>query len=629
MPPKHLDRHSDQSALFQSVRGLLWSGSFVLFSSVAAYGYNFVRSNIFNQMPAIAALADRSLFTQDFYIQEMLGFTARSYYYHLILMFHQMGVSLPVVAFGLFLLAFGSMVGGLWAIGAHLGKSPVAGMMLAFLGLATIDGTVGSTGIFRTEPVAAVYAMGLAIWGIYFCCARRWRLGYLMFGLAGLLQFLVGFLPACLWGVGLLAGTVFRGRIGQFVSASVIFCLLVGIVYVPMVMAGNTSSDALSNAEFVKLYAYVRHPHHIVMSSFSVDDWRDFFGYAGAGLVSLRLSDRLSFAQKRDLTATVVVAGVLLLMGYVFVEHVPVALIAKLQLARVTPFVMLTVWMAVSVLACEYHERQNYPVSLLLLALPLVHGYGVIALLLLTLALWLAKRMGKAYDGQPAYLKPFVQLNTLKMTARRSVIVAYVAFFIVLLICWPHSPILFLSLAYPLTQQYFPVFYRRSRPYFKLATVGIVFYLGLHLAGVVDNVGLTPLHKKITVYAPPRDALEQLATDFGQVSPVDALVMVPPTDSVFRFHSNRSVVVTFKSFPFTDQGILTWEARLEDILGPLNAQTRASSMQKTYGLLSSKELVDIAQRYGAGYVLTQQKWHPDIAGRMVLQRDDWVVWQLP
>jgi len=628
-----LSKHLDKNSLFQLVRRLFWPGSCVLFSSVTAYGYDFVRPNIFNQMPAIAALADRSLFTQDFYIQEMLGFTARSYYYHLILLFHQMGFSLPVVAFGLFLLAFGSMVCGLWAIGAHLGKSPVAGMMLAFLGLATVDGTVGATDIFRTEPIAAVYAMGLAIWGIYFCCARRWRLGYLMFGVAGLLQFLIGFLPACLWGIGLLAGTVFRGRIGQFVGAFTIFCGLVGLVYVPMVMTGSTSSDALSNAEFVKLYAYVRHPHHSVMSSFSIGGWRDFLGYVGVGLVSLRLSDRLSFEHKRDLTATVVVAVGLLLTGYVFVEHVPVALMAKLQLARVTPFVMLTVWMAVSVLACEYHERQNYPVSLLLLALPLVHGYGAIALLLLTLALWLAKRTGTTHNGQlaasSAYLKPFVQLNTTKLTARRSAIAAYVVFLIVLLICWPHSPVLFLSLAYPLTQRYFPAFYRRSRPYFRLATVAIMLYLSLHLAGVIDNVSLTPLHKKIKVYASPQSALEQIAVDFNQVSPADALVMVPPSDSVFRFYSNRSVVVTFKSFPFTDQGILTWAARLEDILGPLDAQTRATSMQETYGSLSSEALVDITRRYGAGYVLTQQKWHPDIVGRVVAQRDDWVVWQLP
>ena len=110
----------------------LWPSSFVLLSSLVAYGYSFARSNIYNQVPVIQAMIDGDLFRRDFYIQEMTGFTPRFYYYHLVILFHQLGMSLPVAKFVLFVAAFGSMVAGLWAIGQYLGRSPFAGVVLAF-----------------------------------------------------------------------------------------------------------------------------------------------------------------------------------------------------------------------------------------------------------------------------------------------------------------------------------------------------------------------------------------------------------------------------------------------------------------------------------------------------------------
>ena len=627
---------------------LLWPASFVLLSSLVAYGYSFAGSNMFNQIPVMEALIDKSLFSRDFYIQEMAGFTPRFYYYHLILLFHSLGLSLSAAAFGLFVLAFSSMILGLWAIGGYLERfamgeaersrsissqaSSFTGLALAFLGLSALAGTLGVTDIFRVEPIAAIYAMGIAIWGIYFCCRRQWQLGYLMFGLACLLQFLIGFLPACLWGISLLLETVFRRRPGQFFGTLAIFSLFVALVYVPMVAAGNTSSAALSDATFVHLYGYVRHPHHLIESSFPAKKWRDFVCLVGVGLISLRLSDRLSSALKRDLALTLGVTCGLLLLGYVFVELIPVALVAKLQFARATPFAMITVWTAVSVVAGEYHQRGNYPVSLLLLALPLVDRVGPIALLVLTLSLLLAKSGAKSgaksVKGQP-FWAPLMRLETIRLTARRDIAIAYTLFLTVLLACGSYLPVFFASLAYPHLRQS-PRFFQRSRPYFQAATVGLVFYLALLITGTISSTALTPLHRNIRVHPQPEDALAQIAVQFGQTSPADALVLVPPSDEVFRFYSHRSVVVTFKSFPFTDRGILTWQARLESILGPPNAQMMSADYAyELYRQRSSQTLSALAQSYDASYILTQRGWHPDLTGTVVNRVGNWEIWQLP
>lgn len=223
------------------------------------------------------------------------------------------------------------------------------------------------------------------------------------------------------------------------------------------------------------------------------------------------------------------------------------------------------------------------------------------------------------------------------MSRQRNISITYGLFFVVLLACWSYLPIFFASLAYPLLQPAFPRVFGRwqspskggSRPYVKAATVGLALYLCLHLSGTIGSMALTPLHRKVKIYAPPTNTLAEVAVDFGKTSPVDALVLVPPSDQVFRYYSNRSVVVTFKSFPFTDRGIVTWQQRLEDVLGPLDKDMMNDDYtHERYRQRSAAEIEALARKYGANYILTQRDWHPNLAGTIVNQVNEWEVWQL-
>ncbi|MEO0456388.1 MAG: DUF6798 domain-containing protein [Cyanobacteria bacterium P01_A01_bin.114] len=619
---------------FKSILRPLETYSFVLLSALAAYGYSFTRPNTYNQFPAIAALLNPDLFSQDFYIQAMTGFTPRFYYYHLMIFLNQLGLSLPLVAFGLFVIAFCSMVFGLRAIGKLLGHTAFSGLALAFLGIAITVGTLGHTSIFKLEPISAVYAMGLSVWGIYFCFCRRWRLGYLMFGAACLLQFLIGLLPGCLWGVILLIEAIRQRRLAKLLGPLLILGLFASLVYVPMVAAGNTSSTALSDAEFIHLYGYVRHPHHIIVSLFLFEEWQTFVSLIGASLICLRLSETLSPNHRRDLALVMVTTCALVIVNYIFVELLPIAFIAKLQFARATPFALLAALAAISVVASEYHRRGNYPVSLLMLALPLVDRVGPAILLVLTALLWWAKALGKAprqahLVEQTPLMKSLRQLDQIKLTAPRAVAIAYTLFLIVLLACWAYLPVFFASLAYPLLRRPYPKFFQRSRIVARAGIAGLLLYFGLNISGTLVNSRLTPLHRKVKLYPRVDDAFKTIAIQFRQMSPSDALILVPPSDGVFRYYSERSVVVTFKSFPFTDQGILTWKTRLERILGPLEAGTLSEVYTDVaYRQRSGQELTEIAREYQAGYILTRRQWHPDIEGTIVASVEGLVIWQL-
>ncbi len=139
--------------------------TFVLIGSLIVYGYEFPTSNIRNQIPSVLSLLEPQLYQNDFYIQEMTRFTPRYYYYHLIYFPVKLGLSLPIVCFIYYLFAFCSFVLGLYAIGKLLGKSRLSAAVLAFLGLAAANGTIGGVDLFRTEPIPAIYGMGLTLWG--------------------------------------------------------------------------------------------------------------------------------------------------------------------------------------------------------------------------------------------------------------------------------------------------------------------------------------------------------------------------------------------------------------------------------------------------------------------------------
>ena len=375
----------DLTSSKESWKQKLVTYTFVLLSTLIAYGYSFQRVNIYNQIPSIFSLLDPELYQNDFYIQEMVRFTPRFYYYHLIYLPAKLGLSIPAVCFFYYALALFSFILGLYALGQYLGHSKLSGATLAFLGLAVSSGTLGFADIFRVEPIPSIYAMGITVWGLYFCFRKQWILGYLFFGIACLLQFLVGLLPACLLAPSLMLYAVRnKAARNQRIRIAVLSFLTLGslasLVYVPMVVTGSTSSGAIGNAEFVYLYGYVRHPWHIILSTFSDESWRNFVIFISAGILCIQTSNSLDSEHKLNLILIICTSLFLLLLGYLFVEIYPLSFFAKLQLVRTTPFALIAVLIAISVLVGEYYRKGHIALSLLLIVVPVMDNFGDMAL---------------------------------------------------------------------------------------------------------------------------------------------------------------------------------------------------------------------------------------------------------
>ncbi|MEM9484272.1 MAG: DUF6798 domain-containing protein [Cyanobacteria bacterium P01_F01_bin.116] len=580
---------------------------------LVAYGYEFSRENVFNQMPAVMALLDPTLYGQDFYVQEMVQFTPRSYYYYALALPVKLGLSLPVVCFIYFAIAFTAFGLGLYAIGLHLGQSKLSAAVLALLGLAVADGTVGYTDLFRRSPLPSVYAMGIAIWGIYFCLQQRWVRGYLILGLSCLLQILIGVLPGLLFTPALIVHGVRTNRWQQGFWAWGVLLVLAGLVYSPMMLLGNTGSDLLSGRDFVWLYGYVRHPHHIILSVFSVKAWWRFVYFMAAGLVCIYGSQQLKCDQKVTLALTILTGFCLLAVGYGLVELYPIATVAKLQLARATPFMLLMVLSAIAVYASEYYHRGNHALALCLMAAPVIdNAGGLITLIIVSLTL--------------LKLGPDSFWQIVSKRANALPWLSHGLFLIVLMVTYSYHLGLFLAFAYPFLSDQFPGWGKRLRiAGYSLTAIASMFVV-LHISGVVVHRSLSPVHRAIKLAPLVDEPVKTLAVNFRDRQPANSLVLVPPSERLFRFYSERSVVVSFKGFPFTDAGMVTWQGRMEDVLGDLPANVEAFLDQR-FSQRTGEELAAIAAKYGATHILTRQDWHPEIPGSQLIEgQENWAIW---
>ncbi|MEM1128012.1 MAG: hypothetical protein AAGI71_15305, partial [Bacteroidota bacterium] len=341
------------------------------------YGYVFPHENLNIEIPPILAMLDPGLYPRDFFVQEMLRFTPRTYYKHLVASLATLGMGVDGAYFVLYLVAVTAFGAGLFKLGEAAGGHTLAGVLLVWWGLTAAAGSVGDNPLFRNGPIPMTLAGPLSVWGLYAVWRRAWIPAYACFGGACLLQFLVGLLPAVLV-APLLAADVLRGRRWLTgLGAGLALGLGAGAVYVPMVLQGTTGTDLLSNEAFVRIYGVIRHPHHIVPSAWPLQTWIDLVGLHLGGLFLLKRA-RAAAVVQWGVRAAVSVMALALLATYLFVEVWPLAVVAKLQLARTTPFSSLIVWVGLLTVLGQALRHRHVLIVALLAVVPVSSQPGLL-----------------------------------------------------------------------------------------------------------------------------------------------------------------------------------------------------------------------------------------------------------
>lgn len=555
--------------------------------------------------PLQAAL-DPALFQRDFTVQESLRFSPRFYYNQLILLPARAGLPLAWSVALWHVVALAAFVGALHALAnsLRLGGGVRAVLMLWLL---TINvGILGAVFLYTHAPVPSVWAGAVAACGAALAVRQRWVAAFACFGGAALLQFLVGFYAGLLALPALLVAAR-RERL----PAVVAWAAGLALVYGPLWFSGRADHDALGNDAFVEIYAQLRHPHHLVPSTWPSILWqRALLFYAGAWYFLHRTSAGRPRIERTVVHGTLALAAVALAANYVFVELIPSAFVAKLQPARITPLVQAVILALLATRVQAAFDQRRRVLGVLLCLMPLTLYPGLV--------LGLAAVLAAPENAKRGFSWPLLLLGAAVLVAFR-----------------PYA-------------QTIGYYVNRFGPWVLLVGVQLIPYAlhrvrgallagtGLAVAGAAGAAVLSVradwpdrLAHRFAIDAGPLDPPGVLGRRFRDRSDKEALVLVPPTSEPwsFKLHAQRAVVVDDKNIPFTDAGLKEWHRRMEAVLG--RPFVRDLDVAAAWRARSAAELLGVAAQFGAGHLLTRDEWHPELPGRRLDTEQGWTLWELP
>ena len=438
------------------------------------------------------------------------------------------------------------------------------------------------------------------LWGVYFWVRGRVSLAGACLGLAGLFH-----LNHALAGIGLWLGLMvlrlapsppysrerglqsevsdFKSQIhfshspafrGEGVVATLLLLALCAPAIAPAMKAVLSKTSSLPLSEFVSLYVRLRHPHHYDPSSWPVALWLSFLLPIAVAIPAYRIATREAPTpqRRRAVHACLLFAATLALaLLFAGVWYVSEPLI-QMSLYRFSIFPKL-----LSCVAAAWLIRRNarWRVGLRVLLACMLAGLTVtiaadvrFPMFLKTNAfpLWLFALLATAATLRPRVLGWGKELFGM---------LAGLCIFISLVLSWDK--------------------------------LGIA-----HDGSRSDDAGY------LTVCHWARDR-----------TPADAVFLVPPDEQSFRLHARRAIVVNFKNVPQLSGELGEWRDRLQNVLAmndvralPRPFHRALDDIRLRYARLTTSQLVTVAQRYGARYVVSVHPLNTTQVGQPVFSTPD-------
>lgn len=320
-------------------------------ASYLRFGYRYGAGDQDELLPSVLHLLDGSLFTQDWLVQTITsGVNVRTYFLWLTAL---PSLVLPtwLVFFALWALVFGAVAYGVHALALEIGRDQLAAAAGTFVALVvTVRWTLGDNAVLYDLLTPEGVAWAFAIPAIPLFLRRRHVAAGVLLGLAAWFHLLAGAQTALVLGLVGLGGAVARADLeGQQLRADLASLVrfagafvLVGLpILVPVALEQLAPAGEVRMPPFY-IHAQFRNPHHHLFFSFDPAHHARFWPVVIAGVVSgAWLARRGELRHGRALVGGGLVIAVLCAASIVFVEVVPVTLVAKLQFFKLTVLVTL------------------------------------------------------------------------------------------------------------------------------------------------------------------------------------------------------------------------------------------------------------------------------------------------
>lgn len=576
-------------------------------------GFIVAQGDLSTYIATPMAIANPAIFTQDFSIQAFLQPNAQSISDLFCALQMRLGMSWQMVSIVGYIITAAVFGAGIIAISRHFCKENawVMAGSLMFLSLYAVSGLrIGRNPIWYHSFYYAQLGFCLSVWAFYFGLKRKWMKAFIFITAATLFHFTVGSYSAAYMVIFLLLDTWREKKWKQMLVITPWVAAGIG-VYLLMYLGGSTNTGVLSGEEFVKIHAFLRHPHHHVPSSWETLEWINYIAYIiGVGALTYAIAHRDE--QYKTLRYIFLVStglmGLILLANYLFVEVVPLAFVAKLQPARcVFIYRFFLAGILAYVIQLSWREKA-YLNAALILAFACIPQFGIqtfSGFFILGLGLALAV---KAFAANKKWLIIehlttfgvilLIGLFFIITNGNIAIIMLYFKIFAILIIGYLLTMLIRLDL-------------KKSgriamRVLVGLAAVVLFLIPWVDIQGQFERIRLKPVR---IMYGPldQDENIIALAERFKENTSPDILFFGDPHDiktAYFRLYSERSSVVAYKNMPFTDEGMREWVDR-QLAMGALkqDADGYYHKYEPAFSEMTPQAVMDYCLTYQATHLL--------------------------
>ena len=560
----------------------------VLFGTLAATlsGYVFVHAEL---LPIVFRIMDPGYLANDFQTNAAVGFGPRFYFVHTMA---ALGKPIPLpIAYAAFYLLIYIAVTAITAFAARdiTGSSIAALIAATLIASSLVPFHLSAPARLTVEHVVphflampfALCAVWQGIRGSPIMAALTAVPAILAHPMLGLESAVLGLAAAFarnaihLRPIAIVAFTRCAARFKRLGFAVLIVFAASLFWIVPTLLTGVQSS--LSAEEFVRIYAHFRHPHHLIPSGWALDEYALGALFAAVATVSLyelwkhrRGASAQSEHREIDAQALAVVSvftscGLAFLGGWLFVEIIPTRLFTIAQTFRLTIIAAWLGWILIAYAIARSVSgggwRRGVVVMASLISVPTLAFYKTLSVLIRIIP-----RDTPPHDIRRAML--FVPAIALILAGALSTMILFEM---------PHGVTLFLlTVGFAVT-----LMARVSalRALLALAGVLLMALSALYLERA-DQLPHIPQISHVIEIPWPAFTIQEAADRFEPYhrarleeaaklyTPPDAIILIPWKWQSFRLFSERAVVVDWKMFVFSDDGMKEWHDRYTAIYDP-------------------------------------------------------------
>ncbi len=560
-------------------------------------------------------IVDNGLFTNDFAAMAFAeSFNSQLFPDLLYAFFLKLGLSFTEVAF-IYIMGTSILFGvGIIAISKHFAKdkSYILSTLIMLFAISLVSGKyIGGHPVWVTGAYHSQISFGIGVLAFYYALKEKFNISFILLALATLMHLLVGVYCAAFCAV-FLAIYVIKNKCYKKLWCVIPWVITCLAIFLLMYIDGSTSTNEMTSDLFLKIHVHFRHPHSHKLSTWGSVHWIDF-GLLIAGIFILLIACKdYTKHFKKIITiffASTLFTAIMLLIGYVFVEVIPITFIAKIQPGR-----------------CVFIYRFIIEVIFAYLLYLMITNKQSLAAYILALVACTPYFGSIPNAGLYVFISS-VSVLIISILKKREftkiVKLSYVSYLIILVLWYllifnserllnekMYSVMVTIVLIFILYNVKIVNKIGRVAKYTFICGYLVACFLGSFIDfGAISslnlrNVPIVSLHQRVNPLV--SEDIMELAQYVNDNTEKNILYLGDPFDmntSYFRVYSKRSTVVTVKNMPFTDKGMIEWINRLQRLDCVVAGENGYFYSNNIFSQASPQQLSSYCKAFGATHLL--------------------------